>query len=141
MTRNVEWLQRTARKLVIAPDPDLRLLATSLLDTLDGADPRKALGLSSGPGPSALFRQRLAGRDDLLRQLALTYQGSCRSRVAQIRAELKDYGSVKWKNDRQRGEPYPASPRRHLMFKIYSLDPDPPVSTSRLNEIIASSVR
>jgi hypothetical protein len=98
------------------------------------------LGLNTGrTGPSPLCRQRKADRNELIRELAEQfYEGPVTARAKALGTDLDRYLATGWSHDRQRGEPYPASERRSLMFRICMADLDraPPTSISRLQEII-----
>jgi hypothetical protein len=142
---DVEKVQRVreeALKLRADPDDGKRWLADRLLLGFDIGDMNKALGLKADrSGPSPLRLDRNAARDDMIRQLALTYSGDQGQLVAQTRAALSDYKSRGWDRDNLRGEPFPLSPRRKLLFEIFKFNPNPPKSTSRLSEIIAPAIR
>ncbi len=128
-------LREVAQELALASDERMRLLGGGLLDGLATGDLNKALGLNTGrTGPSPLYRQRKADRNALIRELAQTYAGDRKGRASTVGRELHAYMSIGWKLDR--GGEEPTEPRRALMFRICTLDPDPPTSVSALFDII-----
>jgi hypothetical protein len=123
------------------PPDDQRWLGTALHNFLEGEALEQALGLADGTtGPSWRARARWAYRDTLIRELAATYDGPMMARVTLLAQELRTYITTGWPHDRHRGEPYPASQRRSLMFRICMVEParSPPTGISRLHEIMNS---
>jgi hypothetical protein len=82
--------------------------------------------------------ERRALRDGMLRQLGDAFGDSRNERALRLGAEVRDYRGAGWPLDRRRGSPFPRTPRRELLFAIFSLDPDPPSSARRLNSILAA---
>ena len=82
-----------------------------------------------------------ARRDALIRELGATFSArTVNARALRVQAEIRDYASRCWPNDRRRGEPYPRSERRVILYGLFLLDPDPPQSERRLNSILAAEV-
>jgi hypothetical protein len=141
---DLRGLRRIGKALLTGEElaeKDGRLLGTCIVGILEGEDPKKVLGLNTGrTGPSPLYRQRKADRDELLCELAQTYEGRPKVRAATMARELRDYLGAGWLLDRKRGATFPAKPRRMLMFDICMTDPErpPPTSISRLLTIISA---
>lgn len=125
------------RRLVDLPEaglpieePDARWVAPALRGWLDGRDLAEGLGLVDGrPGPGWRYRAHLAGRDELIRELAALYEGPPTARGQGMSRDLRHYATAGWLHDKSRGEPWPDSPKRRLMFAIYSADPHKPPPT------------
>jgi hypothetical protein len=126
-------LRRLAEALVDGRPPerdDAVPVGRALLDYLDGGDLERRLGLADGrPGPGWRCRERLAERDALIRELAGLYQGSPTARGQEMSRDLRHYATAGWLHDKSRGDPWPDTPKRRLMFAIHSTDPDKPPPT------------
>ena len=104
-----------------------------------GLDLDGAFDLTVAPGTSPWWqRERRAARDELLRQLAAALPGSCSARAHALAERLRRYAGSGWPLDRRRGAPMPDTPERRALFRLFSLDADPPTSLRRLHEILSS---
>ena len=59
-----------------------------------------------------------------------------RAKAAEVGREIAHYAGTCWTRDRARGGPYPDSPRRRLLFDLFTADPTPPSGFRRLFDII-----
>jgi hypothetical protein len=106
----------------------------------DGLTLEAALGLAATPGGTPWWRaERTAARDAVLRELAAELTGPVATRAQALALLVRRYAGTGWPHDRRRGEPFPRTPERELLFKLFRLDPDPPTSIRRLTDIIAAS--
>lgn len=113
-------------------------LARYLEGASDGATLEETLELATPPGGSPWWRQeRLLLRDQLLRQLAAPLAGTTAARAHAMALVLRRYVSAGWRHDRNSGAPTVPGRERELLFRLLSIDPDPPMSVRRLIDIIA----
>lgn len=138
-----ERLRRAADVLDIAGGPELAPVADGLRRYLEGAAEGarldRELGLIASPGATPWWeRDRLARRDDAIRGLAASFPGSATARAAEVGRDIRHYAGTCWARDRGRGGPYPDSPRRRLLFDLFTADPTPPSGFRRLVDIINS---
>lgn len=124
-------------------DPDLAWLCEGLhayLCAPEVQDLADALGLTTPPGGLPWWRQeRLMARDELLRQVAADLPGSTSARAHALAERLRRYVGTGWPLDRRRGAPLPDTPERRALFRLFDLDPMPPMGVRRLIEILSSS--
>jgi hypothetical protein len=118
-------------------------LAAGLRTYLDqaptGVTLEQALGLATPPGGTPWWRaERVAARDAVLRDLAAGFAGPVATRAQALALLPRRYAATGWPHDRRRGEPFPCTPERDRLFRLFCLDPDPPTSIRRLSDIIAS---
>jgi hypothetical protein len=113
------WLARRLQSYLSAPT-DL------VLDTV--------LQLAPPPGGSS-WRSvaKHAERDRLLRELAASMDGTAHARATDLQQRLRRYAGTSWPRDRRSGAPTAANT---ILFRIYTLDPDPPTGIRRLTDII-----
>jgi hypothetical protein len=138
-----ERLRRAAEILAAADDPEVAPVAAALCRYIegaaDGARLDRELGLIASPGATPWWeRDRLARRDDAIRKLAASFPGSASAKAAEVGREIAHYAGTCWTRDRARGGPYPDSPRRRLLFDLFTADPTPPSGFRRLFDIINS---
>lgn len=125
------------------PPEDAAIIAGALGRYLEaapaGLDLDAALGIATAPGGEAWWRtERRAARDELLRQVAADLPGSTSARAHALAERLRRYDGTGWPHDRRRGTPMPDTPERRALFRLFDLDPMPPMGVRRLIEILSS---
>ena len=138
-----ERLMRVVALLDAAGDPELAPVADGLrrylMNAAEGARLDRELGLVGGPGSSPWWEQdRIGRRDAAIRRLAASFPGSASAKAAEVGREIAHYAGTCWTRDRARGAPYPDSPRRRVLFDLFTADPTPPSGFRRLFDIINS---
>lgn len=132
----VERLRRLTVELAEGSD-DGRWLAGALdryLTAPDRVDLRAALGLATGPGSVKWWRQqKLAERDDLLRQIGEGLPGKTHARAVALQQLLRRYAATGWPRERQSKQP---TAQNAILFAIFELDPDPPTGIRQLTTIL-----
>jgi hypothetical protein len=131
-------LLRASRTLKASPDASCVWVAsciqTYLAKAPDGARLEELLGLATPPGGTPWWAaSKQSRRDKLLRQVAMIMDGSTHQRAIALQAKLRHYASTEWARDCVSKQPSAANAN---LFRIYSLDPDPPTGIRRLTEII-----
>jgi hypothetical protein len=96
-----------------------------------------ALGLSVTAGGSPWWRtERLASRDAAIRALSRNFVGSAHARAVATAECIRRYQGAAWRLDQCKTPPSSSNRQRKLLFAIFLLDPDPPISIRRLLDII-----
>jgi hypothetical protein len=79
----------------------------------------------------------MAERDATIRQLAEPLTGSTAEQAHGLVVKLRRYADAAWRIDRNAGRPTVSGRERELLFKLYTLDADPPTSIRHITNIIA----